>query len=124
MSFSVIQVPGVAGNIVKVDTHIEIVLVMYHDVVQVEGHDGHDQQVAHALQQLLLLRPQGNLSQLCQENVLRYRKEHSSAWNDLLICGKIIIEQSVCLTVSLCLLSCSIWCQGNQLFWIKADEGH
>ena len=64
-----VQVPGVAGNIVKVDTHIEIVLVMYHDVIQVEGHDGHDQQVAHALQQLLLLRPQGNLSQLCQGNV-------------------------------------------------------
>ena len=42
---------------------------MYHDVIQVEGHDGHDQQVAHALQQLLLLRPQGNLSQLCQGNV-------------------------------------------------------
>ena len=64
-----VQVPGVAGNIVKVDTHIEIVLVMYHDVIQVEGHDGHDQQVAHALQQLLLLRPQGDLSQLCQGNV-------------------------------------------------------
>ena len=47
-----VQVPGVAGNIVKVDRHIEIVLVMYHDVIQVEGHDGHEQQVAHVLQQM------------------------------------------------------------------------